>query len=63
MKRTPFYRWYITDPETGARHLTSWRMCAEDVAERHPGAEPDLSSLEWRDLPESMDEWDVARRG
>jgi hypothetical protein len=37
-------------------------MCAED-AERCPGAEPDLSSLEWRELPESMDEWDVARRG
>lgn len=57
MKRTPFYRWFVTDPETGARSRTSWRMCAEDAIARYPGAEPDLATIEWRNLPESSDEW------
>ena len=62
MKLVEFYRWWITDPETGARRRTSWRMTREDALKRDPGAEPDLDSLEVRSCPESMDEWNVASR-
>jgi hypothetical protein len=60
MKRTPLYRRFVTDPQTGARSRTSWRMCADDPIARYPGAEPDLVSIEWRNLPDSVDEWDSA---
>jgi hypothetical protein len=39
MKRTPLYRWFVTDPWTGARSRTSWRMCGDGALARHFGAE------------------------
>lgn len=60
MKRTAFHRYWIPSP-TGKRKLSSWRMTAEDAA-AYPGAEPDLQSVEWRDLPETPEEHAQAMR-
>jgi hypothetical protein len=60
MKPTEFYKWFVTAPETGARKRTTYRMTREDAEERFPGAEPDLDTLEVRNLPESPDEWQSA---
>jgi hypothetical protein len=38
-------------------------MDRQTAVERFPGAEPDLATREARNLPESQDEWNVARRG
>jgi hypothetical protein len=37
-------------------------MTRDQAAERYPEAEPDLGTVEVRNLPENMDEWNVARR-
>ena len=60
MKPTPFYRWEYTDPDTGARRVTSYRMCEQDAQERFPGAKAIPDSLEWRNLPEDPTEWQSA---
>jgi hypothetical protein len=60
---TEFFRWWVTDPETGAVKRTTYRMTREDAEQRFPGAEPDPLTREVRNLPESPDEWNVARRG
>jgi hypothetical protein len=62
MRPTKFYRWWITTPETGKRQRTSWRMSRDEAVKHDPNAEPDLGSLEVRRLPDSPDEWNVARR-
>jgi len=62
MTPTPFYRWEYIDPEWGDRRVTSYRMTEKDAQERFPGAQPIPSSIEWRNLPDSPDEWNVARR-
>src|SRR5689334_15511060 len=60
MKPTPFYRWEYVDPDTGARTVTA-HMDAADVSERFPGAVIVPGTLEWRNLPTSMDEWEAFR--
>jgi hypothetical protein len=62
MKPTEFYKWCVTDPETGARSRTAYHMDRETALERFPGAEPDPMTREVRNLPESDAEWNVARR-
>ena len=59
MRRTAFNRWRITDPETGAQRITTYRMTREDALTRFPGAE---ASIECRDVPESPDEWQAPGR-
>jgi hypothetical protein len=63
IKPTEFYKWWVTDPETGARIRTTYRMDRKTALERFPGAQPDPLTREVRNLPESPDEWNVARRG
>jgi hypothetical protein len=57
MKATELYRFYVVDEVTGKPRLTRYRMTREEANERHPGAEPELRSLEIRDLPESPAEF------
>jgi hypothetical protein len=49
---TEFYRWNIVDERTGKRRLTTYATTRADVAERFPGAEPDLQSRETRNVPD-----------
>jgi hypothetical protein len=55
-KPTEFNRWYITDERTGKRRRTPYARTREQAAERFPDAEPDLHTLEVRNLPENDDE-------
>jgi hypothetical protein len=66
MRQVEFFRWVVTDPETGARRRTSYRMDREEAEQRFPGAVPDEATREVRDLPDSPAEWQSAgfpRRG
>jgi hypothetical protein len=63
LKPTEFYKWFVTDPETGARKRTTYRMSREDAEQRFPVAEPDPTTREVHNLPETMHKWNVARRG
>jgi hypothetical protein len=63
MKPTEFFRWWVTNPETGVRSRTRYLMDRKTAEERFPGAEPDPRTREMRNLPESIDEWNVARKG
>lgn len=62
MKPTEFFQWWITDERTGKRRKTTYRLKREDAERQFPGCEPDLLSQEVRMLPESPDEWNVARK-
>jgi hypothetical protein len=56
VKRVPYYRWWIPDERRpGKVRLTSWRM-SEKEAQGYPGAKPDESDVEWRDIAETEDE-------
>ena len=56
MKSTEFFLWLITDERTGKRRRTRHRMTREYALAEYPGAEPDPSTREIRDLPESPEE-------
>ena len=56
MKRTAFYRWWITSETTGKRIKSSWDMTEEQARARYPGAEPIPGTQTWRDLPETDEE-------
>lgn len=47
--RTEFFRWWIVDPRTGRRRLTTTHLSREDAQRRFPGAEPDAGSREFRE--------------
>ena len=54
MKQIEFYRWWIDGKPKGQdRTLTPYHMTRETALARYPGAEPDLSSLEVRTVPEN----------
>jgi hypothetical protein len=55
MKRTPFYYWLLPSP-TGKPKRSSWRM-TEEEAKAYAGAVKVEEGVEWRDLPESPDEF------
>jgi hypothetical protein len=57
VKPTEFFKWWVPDERRpGKLRLTTYRMTREQAAERFPGAEPDLRTLEVRNLPEPGDE-------
>jgi hypothetical protein len=58
---TRFYKFWVTEPDTGKRSRTTWRM-SEASARDYIDAEPDLGTLEMRSLPDSPDEYNVARK-
>jgi hypothetical protein len=60
MRQVEFWRWAYTDPETGARKRTTYRMSREDAEQRFPGAEPIEGTREVRNLPDGPEEWDSA---
>jgi hypothetical protein len=45
-----FFRWWIVDERTRKRRLTTYKLTRAEAAERFPGAEPDMQSLEVRQL-------------
>jgi hypothetical protein len=47
--RTEFFRWWIVDPRTGKRRLTTTHLSRSNAQRRFPGAEPDPASREFRD--------------
>ena len=57
---TEFFKWWVTDPETGVRKRTSYRMM-RDAEQRFPGGEPDLGTREVSDPPDSPNDRNVAR--
>ncbi len=63
MRQVEFFCWWITDPDTGARRRTAYRMDREDAEQRFPGAEPIEATRELRNLPETPAEWDSAAAG
>ena len=62
MKQVEYFRWLVTDPETGAIRRTTYRMTREQAEQRFPGATPIEGTLEVRGVPDSADEWNFARR-
>jgi hypothetical protein len=57
VKQTEFFKFWVPDERRlGKKRLTAYRMTREQAAERFPGAEPDLRTLEVRSLPETPDE-------
>jgi len=48
---TEFFLWYIPDERTGKLQLTKYKLTRADAERAFPGAVPDLSSREVRDLP------------
>ena len=50
---TEFFRWWITDERTGQRRRTTYKLSRANAERQFPGAEPDLSSREVRDLPDA----------
>jgi hypothetical protein len=57
VKPTEFFKWWVPDERRpGKLRLTTYRMTREQAAERFPSAEPDLRTLEVRNLPDSGDE-------
>jgi hypothetical protein len=61
MKAVPFYHWWYVDPDCGVvRYTATYRMDPEEALRRFPGAQPDVDTIEWRDLPERPAEWQSA---
>jgi hypothetical protein len=50
---TEFFRWWIRDERTGERRLTSYKLSRADAERAFPGAEPEPSTRELRDLPDA----------
>jgi hypothetical protein len=61
VKQVEYWRWWLTD-DTGRRKATTWRMRREEALKHDPNAEPVEGSRELRSVPESSDEWNVARK-
>ena len=49
---TEYFLWYVPDERTGKLQLTKYKLTRADAERAFPGAVPDLSSREVRDLPE-----------
>lgn len=50
MSQTPYYFFMLPpDPWRKRPSPSTWRMTIAEAAKRHPGAEPILSSVEWRE--------------
>ena len=47
---TEFFHWYIVDERTGKRERTTYKLTRKDAEHAFPGAEPDPSSREVRNL-------------
>ncbi|MFO1163400.1 MAG: hypothetical protein U1E60_31510 [Reyranellaceae bacterium] len=56
MKSIEYFKWYLHDKVTGKRRLSRWKMPRVAALERDPTAEPDLATMEVRDLPETDEE-------
>jgi len=49
---TEYFLWYVPDERTGKLQLTKYKLTRADAERAFPGAVPDLSSREVRDVPE-----------
>jgi hypothetical protein len=49
---TEYFLWHIRDERTGELRLTKFKLSRADAERAFPGAEPDLSSREVREVPE-----------
>jgi hypothetical protein len=56
MRTVPYYRFWVTAPGRPRPYLTSFPMSEEDAAVRYPGARPEPTTREVRELPETEDE-------
>lgn len=55
MKKVEFYTWMLPpDPWRRKPQPSTYKMDRETAEKRYPGAEPILSTLEVRELPEKM---------
>lgn len=50
---TEFFNWYITDERSGERRLTTYKLSRANASKAFPGAEPDLTTREVRNLPDA----------
>ena len=48
-----FFKWWIDDERTGKRRLSTYKLSRVNADRAFPGAEPDLSTREIRNLPHS----------
>lgn len=55
MRQVEYFRWWVTAPGRPRPYLTRFPMTAADAA-RYPGARPELSTREVRELPETDEE-------
>ena len=49
---TEFFNWWIIDQRTSKRRLTNYKLTRIDAERAFPGAEPDHSTGEVRNLPD-----------
>ncbi len=56
MKPVEFFNWYLRDTVSGKRRRSRWKMPREAAIERDQTAEPDLTTREVRELPETEEE-------
>jgi hypothetical protein len=60
---TEFFNWYITDERTGERRLTTYKLSRANASKAFPGAEPDLTTREVRNLPDAGESPTTSRPG
>jgi len=49
---TEFFKFWIVDERTGKRRKTTYKLSRANAERQFPGAEADLSSREFRELPD-----------
>jgi hypothetical protein len=61
MREVEYFRWWVTAPGRPRPYRTRFPMDAQEAAARYPGATPDLSTREVRQLPETDAEMRAAQ--
>jgi hypothetical protein len=59
MRRVEFFRWWVTAPGRKRPYLTSFPMDAQTAASQYPGARPEPTTREVRQVPETEAERDA----
>jgi thiamine pyrophosphate-dependent acetolactate synthase large subunit-like protein len=53
VKQVEYFRWWVTAPGRPRPYLTSFPMDAQEAAANYPGARPEPSTREVRQLPDT----------
>lgn len=64
MKSVEFYRWFLPPDRMNKKpRLSSWKMSAQEAQARYPGATPEPTSREVREVPDAPGEGGVFQAG